>query len=247
MADNEQIKSKRDLHLERLRKKYPEKKFEDEEEIFGQIYDDYDQYDQKISENQKREQAFSDMFTSNPKSARLMMEWKDGKDPVASLIRIYGKEDILAAIDDPERLEAIEEANREFAERVAKNDEYNAQYERNFPQSIQAIESWMQQTGRSEEEVDQAVETLSKICGDFILGKIEPSTVEMILKAQNYENDMAQAQEQGEVAGRNSRIVEQLRKSKQGDGITALNGRNNPGGNAGAQKPKSVFDMAREW
>ena len=111
MPDNNPVKSMRATTMERMREKYPDRSYDDDEALFGQINDDYDEYDKKIAESQSREKAFSDMFHSNPKSARLMMEWKDGKDPVTSLIRIYGKEEILAAIEDPARLEAIEEAN----------------------------------------------------------------------------------------------------------------------------------------
>mgnify|MGYP001637922483 CR=1 FL=1 len=222
MPNNEVVKSKRDLAMERIKAKYPDKSFDDDEAFFGQINDDYDDYDKQISESRGREEAFSNMFTSNPKSARLMMEWKNGNDPVAALIRIYGKEDILAAIEDPARLEAIEQANKEFAEKVAKNDEYDAQYEKNLPASIQAIEAWASEKGVSDEDIDDAVTALSKLCGDFILGKITTDSIEMMLKAKNYDADV----EQAEVAGRNAKIEEKLRKGKKGDGTVVLDGKN---------------------
>ena len=245
MADDKAVTSRRDQYLERLRKKYPDKQFDDDEAIFGQISDDYDQFEQENSAMKEREQAFSDLFTSNPKSARLMMEWKDGKDPVASLIRIYGKEDILAAIDDPEKLSAIEEANKEFAKRVAESREYDAQYEKNLPASLSAIETWAKEQGIDDEDIDDATTILSRICGDFILGKIAPATLDMILKAQRHDTDVANAREEGEVAGRNAKIVEKMRNSKKGDGITNLNGRNGTPSQK-ANKQQSVFDLARE-
>ncbi len=229
MPDNNTIKSKRDMAMERIRAKYPDRSFDDDEAFFGQINDDYDDYDKKLAESQSREEAFSNMFTSNPKSARLMMEWKNGNDPVASLIRIYGKEDILAAIDDPEKLEAIEQANKDFADKVAKNDEYEAQYEKNLPASLKAIEEWAANKGISDDDIDNAVTALSKLCGDFILGKIAPESIEMILKAQNYDADLEQAQMEGEVAGRNAKIEEKFRKGKKGDGTVTLDGKNGKG------------------
>ena len=155
MPDNNAVKSKRDTTMERMKTRYPDRSFDDDEALFGQINDDYDEYDSKLSESRSREEAFSNMFTSNPKSARLMMEWKNGNDPVVSLIRIYGKEDILSAIEDPAKLDAIE----------------------------------------------------------------------VILKAQHYDADVEQAQMEGEVAGRNARIEEKLRKGKRGDGTVTLDGR----------------------
>ena len=207
MPDNNTVKSKRDIAMERMRTKYPDRSFDDDEAFFGQINDDYDDYDKRIAESQSREEAFSNMFTSNPKSARLMMVWKNGNDPVAALIRIYGKDDILAAIEDPERLADIEQANKDFADKVAKNDEYDAQYEKNLPASLQAIEAWAAENGVSDDDIDKAATALSKLCGDFILGIIAPESIEMMLKAQNYDADIEQAQMEGEVAGRNAKIV----------------------------------------
>ncbi len=233
--------SRRDKHIDRLRKKYPDKRFEDDDEIFGQISDDYDQFE----ESQEHEKAFSEMFYKNPKAARLMMEWKDGKDPVASLISIYGKEDILGAIDDPSRLEAIEAANKEFADKVAKSDEFEAQYEKNFPESAKAVDAWAEAQGVSEDMVNTIGAKLAEICGDFILGKFTPETFEMIMKAMNHDMDVANAQEEGEVAGRNAKITENLRRSKKGDGLQTLNGRNGVPGQGG-NRAKSIFDLARE-
>ena len=49
MAENQTqsvpAKSKRDLFGERLKKKYPDRDYADDEALFGQINDDYDQYD----------------------------------------------------------------------------------------------------------------------------------------------------------------------------------------------------------
>ena len=245
MAEKEENKSKRDKHLERLRTKYPEKKFEDDEEIFGQISDDYDQYEAENSAYKEHEKAFSDMFHSNPRSARLMMDWKDGKDPVSSLIRIYGKEEIMSAIEDPARLEAIEEANREFAERVAKDKEYKTEYDRNFAESAKAIDEWAQAQGISEETVDQLAEKLAEISSNFMVGKFTPETFEMLMKALNHARDVEEAREEGLTAGKNAKIVEKMRNSKKGDGITNLNGRNGSPSQRG-NKPQSVFDLARE-
>ncbi len=245
MADNKPVKSKRDQHLERMRKRYPEKKFEDDEEIFGQISDDYDQLEQENSTMREHEEVFSDLFSGNPRSARLMMEWKDGKDPVAALVRIYGKDEIIAAIEDPSRLEAIEEANMDFAKRVASEKEYKAQYEKNFRESATAIDEWAQEQGISEETIDKIGTSLAEICSNFIVGKFTPETFGMIMKAQNYDADVASAQEEGEVAGRNAKITEKLRNSRKGDGIQPLNGRNGTPSQT-SNKAKSIFDLARE-
>ena len=245
MADNEQIKSKRDLHLERLRKKYPEKKFEDDEEIFGQIYDDYDQYEQENGAYRDREKTLSDMFSADPRSAYFLNDMREGKDPVMGLVSRFGME-VKDVLDDPEMQDKIKEANQEYLDRVAKSRELDEEYSRNMDTTLQTLSQYQEEKGLSDDKIDEICAAWLGVVRDGVMGKLSIDTITLIANALNHDSDVANAQEQGEVAGRNTKIVEQLRKSKQGDGITALNGRNNPGGKAG-QKPKSVFDMAREW
>lgn len=81
MAENNAVRSRRDQHLERMRKKYPDKKFEDDEEIFGAISDDYDQFEQTSQENEAmkaREKSMSDMFRSNPNAAFFLNDMREG-------------------------------------------------------------------------------------------------------------------------------------------------------------------------
>ena len=87
MAEIPQVKSRRDQHLERLRKRSPQKRFEDDEEIFGQISDDYDQYEQELEGYRGREKQLSDMFAADPRSAQFLTDMHNGYDPVVGLVR----------------------------------------------------------------------------------------------------------------------------------------------------------------
>lgn len=242
MADTKENKSRRDAHIERLRKKYPDKAFADDEEIFSQISDDYDDYDRRLGESAKREQAFSDMFTSDPRSARLMMDWKNGDDPAVALIRIYGKDYLLDAINDPEKLDEIAKANKEFAERIKKETQYEEEYKQNLTQTLKGLESYVQQNGISDDDLDAAMQRLTEICRDYILGKVSPETVEMLMKGINHDSDVAAASQEGEIAGRNARIEETLRKP-QSDGTVPLGGKNAA---PPRKKTPSIFDIAAQ-
>ena len=112
MADNNEVKSRRDQHLDRLRSKYPDKKFEDDEEIYGQISDDYDTYEAELEELRGREKSLSDMFAADPRSAQFLTDMHNGNDPVLGLVRNFGVE-IKDVLDDPEMQDRIAEANKE--------------------------------------------------------------------------------------------------------------------------------------
>lgn len=236
MAENEAVKSKREKALERLRVKYPEEQFDDDEQIFGRINDDYDQYDSAIAACKEREGKFSDMFTSDPRSARLMMDWKDGDDPAIALLRLYG-EDIKDAIDDPEKQEAIAEANKEYMERVAKEKQYEEEYTANLIESLKNLETAQQELGLSDEQVDDSMSWLIAVAKDAMMGKFSPETIKMAIKAQNYDNDIEQAGVEGELRGKNTKIKETLRKPTKGDGTPQLAGKN------GGQKVAAMPDM----
>lgn len=228
MAETETVKSKRDLTLERIRGKYPDEQFDDDEQLFGRINDDYDQYDSELAGYKEREGKFSDMFLSDPRSARLMMGWKDGDDPAVALIRLYG-DDIKEAIDDPEKQEAIAAANKEYMERVAKEKQYEDEYSANLEQSLSLLEKAQKEKGLSDEQIDDAMAWFIGVAKDAMIGKFSPETIEMIIKAQNYDNDVAQAGEEGEVRGKNTKVTETLRKPTRGDGTAQLDGKNGGG------------------
>lgn len=244
MAENNSIKSRREQHVERLRTKYPDKSFEDEEELFGQISDDYDQYEQENGTMKEREKALSDMFRENPQAAFFLNDMREGKDPVMSLVRRLGIE-VKDVLDDPGMQDKIEEANKEYLERVAKSRELDEEYERNMETTLnKTLPEYMQQNGLSEEDIDAICAAWIQIIRDGIMGILKPETITLIAKALNHDTDVANAKEEGEVAGKNTKIVEKMRNSRKGDGINSLNGRNGTPGQS--NRPKSVFDLARE-
>lgn len=241
MTEPEEVKSNRELALERLRNKYPEEQFEDDEQLFGRINEQYAQYDNELAGYKEREGKFSDMFTSDPRSARLMMGWKDGDDPAIALMRLYGK-DLKEAIDDPDKQEAIAEANKEYMERVAKERQYEEEYSANLVESLTLLENVQQEKGLSDEQIDDAMAWFIGVAKDAMMGKFSPETIEMIIKAQNYDNDVAQAGEEGEVRGKNAKVTETLRKPTRGDGTAQLDGKNGGGRRKPAMPDMGAID-----
>lgn len=239
-ADNQQVMSARDKALERMRTRYPDKEFADDEALFGQISDDYDEYDNQLSTYKEREGKFMDMFTRDPRSAHFITAWRDGEDPVVGLVRQFGT-DIKEAIDDPARQEEIAAANKEFVDRVAAEKELEETYQANIAESLRQLEQYQSANGLSDDEVDKIMSYLVGIIGDGIMGKFTSETIDMARKALNHDADVSVAQQEGEVRGKNAQIEEKLRTRNAGDGTVDLAGKN-----GGTRTPKrSIFDDAR--
>lgn len=243
MADNKEVKSKRDMLSERIRGKYPDKQFDDDEALFSQINDDYDDYDKRLGEYQGREEAMSNLFTSDPRSAKFLTDWREGKDPAIALVDMYG-EDFVEDMKDPAKRDEVAAASKAYAERVAKEKEYKKQYDKNIEETRATVEKLQQEEGMTDDEVDAAMEFLITIMKDGILGKFSAESIHMALNAINHDEDVNDAAQEGEVRGRNAKIQEQLRQGKRGDGLPQLGGKNGKGGKP--EKPRSIFDLAKE-
>lgn len=232
------VMAKRDAVLDRIRKKHADKQYEDDEAYFGQINDDYDEYDKQLGDltaanedYKKREAAFSDLFTKDPRSANYLRRWRDGEDPAIALVREYG-DDVVAIINDPDRQEEVAAANKEFAARVAKEKELEDQYNNNLKESLAMLDA-LKSEGMDDDKIDDIMKEYIKLSTDALRGIFTREGVDMIMKAKNYDADVANANEEGIVRGRNEKIEEKLAKSKMGDGHSPL------GGEAGRQADKA--------
>lgn len=241
MPENTRVKSNRDLGIKRLKERYPDKEFADDESIFGQINEDYDVYDKQLGEYKEREKSISDLFASDPRSASFLTDWRKGEDPLIGFIRRFG-DDFKSALEDPEKAETLALANKEYADRIAKEKEYEEQYQKNLSETLDTIEQVKESEGRSDDDIDRAMAFLLSIIRDGIMGKFSSESIRMAFKALDYDADIAAAGYEGEVKGRNTNIQERLRKSRTNDGTADLAGKN---GSAGTRRaPTSIFTIA---
>lgn len=234
MPNNQEVKSNRDRYAARLKEKYPDKEFADDEALFGQINDDYDNYDKELSEYKDRESALSNLFTSNPRSAAFFTTMREGGDPIVAYVRQFGPE-FTEALKDPEKQEALAEANKEYAERIADEKKYEEEYKKNISETLKTLEAFQNKNNLTDEQVDECMAFLIGVMKDAILGKFSEESMLMALKAINHDQDVEEADHEGEVRGKNTRISEKLRKRGKGDGTAHLAGKN--GGSAQREMP----------
>lgn len=222
--DNKEVKSKKDLMMERMKGKYPDKNFEDEEVFYGQINDDFDALDGEMTALKEREKAFADLFTNDPRSATFFMSWKNGGDPLIELVRQYGTDGLRDMIDDPSKLDEVAEAQKEYLGRVAKSAALEEEYKKNLAKSMEDIAT----VEGDDAEIDEAVTWLMKVGRDATMGIVNPADVALAVKAITYDKGVEEAAHIGEVKGRNANIEEKLKTRAKGDGTARLDGKNKP-------------------
>lgn len=244
MADTERVKSKREQMGERLKTKYPDKEYADDEALFGQINDDYDQYENELKGLRDNERKLTGMFSEYPHSARFISDMANGINPWVAMVEQLGMDGITDIFDNPQYKEELAKAQAEHQKRLAQGKELEEQYNANLGESLKMLETEQQAQGLTDEQIDAAIDLLMQIANDAIVGKFTKESLDMAMKALNHEGDVEQARAEGEVAGRNAKVAEKLRKPTRGDGTPQLAGSNN----APSRKVRkgSIFDLAAE-
>lgn len=236
MAENQPEKSKRELVLERLKASYPDRVYDNDEALFGQIEEDYAANANEIGRYKEREDKMTEMLQRDPRSAQFIADMANGEDPWIAVIKRLGIDGVTELMNDPSKQEAYEAANKEYAARLVKEKELEAEYSNNLAESQRLREQMDTQYG--EEVVDAALGVIDQICKDAIMGKVTPETFAMALKVVKHDADIENARSEGMVAGRNAKIEEGLRKRQGGDGMPAMGGSSA----APVEKKKGFFD-----
>ena len=237
MAENENQKTKRELFAERLKSRYPDREFADDEAMYGQAGEDYDAYENELSGYRERESKLEELFAKDPKNAQFLADMARGEDPWLVVIERLGTDGITELLNDPEKKAAYEEANKRYAERLAKEKEIEAEYDRNMEESQRVREELDAIHGV--EAVDAALGVIDQMTKDAIMGKVTKEAVEMAMKIVNRDADLANARSEGEIAGRNAKIEERMRRQQTGDGMPQMGGATAP---APAPKKRGFFD-----
>ena len=166
-AKNQPVKTKRDIALERMTAKHPDMDFSDKELFHNQVVEDFVDGEDRIAKYEDDERALSDMILADPRAAQILVDMRNGKDVATSLVRMFGSE-IKDAIDDPERLEEMAEAQKEYMDRVTKEKEYEDMYKSNLEQTLTNIETVQKELGLTDDQVDEAMAFLQSIISDGV-------------------------------------------------------------------------------
>ena len=214
----------------------------DEEAYFGRLNEFADERDEELNGFRKSDKELRGLIDNDPTLATFISDSANGKHPIHSIVERVGKDGFNAMLEDPETAKLIEEADKSYLERVAKEKSLSDEYEANLAESMNRLEKMQTERGLSDEQAEAAMKLVTDIVDEVIMGKFTERTLDMALNAINHDSDVATAREEGEIAGRNKKIKTELRKPTQGD-VPMLGG----GGRGMAPEPpkqESIFDIA---
>lgn len=129
------------------------------------------------------------------------------------------------------------EASKEWTERVTQEDKYEEEYHKNIDETNAILDEMEEKGELTPEDTSEAISFLAAIVRDGIVGKFSRESILMALKAIRHDSDVEQADREGEVRGKNTKIEEKLRKQNKNDGTANLAGKNGGGKGAAREMP----------
>lgn len=215
-------KSKRDIVIERLRAKYPESSFEEDEDIFGTIEADYSTQESREADRKANNDKLNNLFMKNPRFGAFFMELLNSEDadPGIIFVKHFGK-DILSSTDDEESLQKIIEANKEYSDRMKRNEELAEEQKSNLENSEPILKAFQEEKGISDEEMNSLIDDICNGASNIFMGIFTPEVLKSAWKSKNYDSNIAQAEMEGEIRGKNEKINGLKKKTTVPDGIPA--------------------------
>lgn len=244
MGEEEAPKSKREVMLENLKRKYADRGFENEDDYWGAAMEGYDAEHDYAKRMREDNQSLRELLDSDPDFEDFVREIGKGED-ISDAVR-HMPSDVLdfKSEDDGRRGERAEMLRAEQRHRE-ELEQMLAEQQENLAKSEQSLREYITNQGLSEEEGQELMTLLqTKILEPIGKGLISPELLEMMDKGRHYDEDMKQAERAGRVAGRNEQIIERRERLDHGlDGLPS-SGRGGEVGGEGA-RPDPTRDYFR--
>ena len=211
-SDNKKAVSSREDMLNRARERYPDRTFADldaaqPQEGAADLDDAIDEMLQEYASKQatydENNARLSELLMSDPSAAEFVQKWVETGDPRTALVETFG-DDLGMSEEGQAR---FKEQLSGWRERKAANDALESEAEGNWQASLSALEEWGNAKGLSLEQKRDVMLRLLAITFNGMENKYAAEDFDMAYKAMGYDNDVAAARAEGEVAGRNERIA----------------------------------------
>lgn len=205
-------------HKERYRSRYKEMNPDldmDNEDAF------YESANANLDELESYRKHNSDLigtFNSNKAFASMLMAAKNGEDPYEWMAANLGA-DISELLSDPEYSKKISEAAKRYNDSQAQGEASRKEYESNVQNTLAELQKIQQETGWDNEKCYNLASKVYDIIDQGMKGLITAETFRMVMNGMNYDEDVKNARSEGEVAGKNAKISEQLKKEKAPEGM----------------------------
>lgn len=215
-----------------LSEKYPDRNLDDDDEYDSMMDEYHTGLNDELTRHRESSKVLAQKFADNPAFAAYFMDVYNGEDLMVAAARHFG-DDFFNASQDPERAEKIKQEATTRSEKIKQEQALADEQAKNWEQSIQNIDAYQSESGKSPEEMTDFMNKIMELHTNGIMGIFSKEDLAAYDKMLNYDNDVADAEEAGRIAGRNEQIEDKMKKVE-----PALPDLNGGGGEAADKQEK---------
>ena len=199
---------------EKIKARYPDQDPQSEEDWFA-LEDKYaEDVEEVLAKYKESEMTLHEVMMAYPELAMILNDIVANKLSVkVALAKHYSQEDLIPQEGDDD-YEASMTAYNEKLEKAKKRSEIDKEIEANQDASIVAIDAYCESKGYSEEQKTKLIDFINDTFQDLLMKKVTEPILQAFDKAMNYDTDIAQAAQAGEINGKNANINTKIEKEK---------------------------------
>lgn len=225
--------------VEYLRAENPDSEidYEDDDAFFGALDASMLGKDESIKRYKENSKTLSDVMNNNPEVGAFIADIVGGMDTLEAISSNFG--DIFS--DDEEIKASYKKGLENHKNRFAEQEKIKELQKANVEKFQAEVEEFIQ--GLPEEEREGFAQFVGDTADKIYMFDFSNDLLNRMLKAYKYDQDVQEAQETGEVIGRNENI--ELKKKDVSDGVPNISSaRNTPKENkrAFSFKKESIWD-----
>ena len=231
-------------YRERLKKRFADREFNSDEDWDNAAEEAYAEDEETINVFNDNNKIIDELMASDKDLAAIVSDILANHIPFrAAVAKRFSPEDLVAKEGD----EDYDYYQKSYEERVATGKELQriAQERlKNEDEAYDNIDAFCEKKGYNDEQKKEFIGFINEFYNSLSMRKLTPETLQTIDNARHYEEDMASAEENGFVAGKNENIsakrASENNKAK-ADGVPVPNGGGAPVSEAPKRQVNPIF------
>lgn len=236
-------------YRERLRKRNPDREFNSDEDWDNAAEEAFAEDEETINVFRDNNKIIDEVIASDKDLAAIIADIVANHIPFrAAVAKRFSPEDLVAKEGDDD----YEYYQKSYEERVATGKEMQriAQERlKNEDEAYDNIDAFCEQKGYSDEDKREFIGFINEFYNSLSMRKITSDILQTLDNARHYADDMASAEENGFIAGKNEKVAatRAAEKSKAAaDGVPVPQGSGAPVVSAPKKRTNPMFDGIKE-
>lgn len=222
--------------MERLRAHYADRGEMDDEGLYGAAADEIGELRDWRSKREASDKELLSLLKSHQKIAQVLQYIAQGAPEIEALSRVFDAEDLIRFEGEPD-FEQWTEGKKKREQDMKDAEDRQGQYDLNYQASLKMVEEFCAENGLDEEGKNVLLDNLFAVYDDLIDGKVSKETLLLFHKGITHDEDVADAEAQGIINGKNAKIDVKKKETIKSDSLPEIEG---GGGAQPEQKPKQV-------